>query len=274
MRYKSELTASLNNTARGNSNREPGVDVLHEGQYVYCIIETDEARNFGPLGIGDRGDAVTTIAYKDLSAVVSSVPMTKYVVSKKTMLAHEKVIEAVMCGYTVLPVRFYTVAPNAEDIRNLLRNRYSEFKRLIRELDNKVELGLKCLWRDMNAIFRETEKETKAAGARGAEIKSLLDDEAGKKPAEHIIKLALQEKKVRESEVLLQPLKRISRDFCLNRTYGDDMLMNAAFLIDKAREKAFDSEVEQLAARYKDRIEFRYIGPAPPYSFVNIVVEQ
>lgn len=266
--------APLNDMLEEMEAKGASTGLLREGQYIYCIIGTDEAGNFGPIGIGDRGDAVTTIAYKDLSAVVSSVPMTKYVVSSKTMLAHEKVVETVMRDYTVLPVRFYTVAPSAEDIRNLLRRRYFEFKKLLRELEHKVELGLKCLWRDMNAIFREIEKETKAAGARGAEIKPLPDDEAGKKPAEQVIKLALQEKKVRESELLLQPLKRMSSDFCLNRTYGDDMLMNAAFLIDKAREKAFDSEVEQLAARYKDRIEFKYVGPAPPYSFVNIVVEQ
>jgi len=59
----------------------------------------------------------------------------------------------------------------------------------------------------------------------------------------------------------------------LNQTYGDDMLMNAAFLVDKSREKEFDNEVARLAAQYEGRIEFKYIGPAPPYSFVNIVVE-
>ena len=77
---------------------------MQEGQYLYCIIGTGEARNFGPIGIGGRGDPVTTIAYRDLSTVVSSVPMSKYVVSKEIMLDHEKVIEAVMKDYTVLPV--------------------------------------------------------------------------------------------------------------------------------------------------------------------------
>jgi hypothetical protein len=57
-------------------------------------------------------------------------------------------------------------------------------------------------------------------------------------------------------------------------TYGDDMLMNAAFLVDRTREKEFDGEVKELAARYNGTIEFKYVGPAPPYSFVNIVVEQ
>lgn len=227
-----------------------------EGQYVYCVIETGGARNFGPIGIGERGDAVITIAYRDLSTVVSSVPMNKYVVSSKTISAHERVIEMVMRDYTVLPVRFYTVAPNAEDIRNLLRRRYPEFKRLLREMDNKVELGLKCRWRDMNTVLKEVVEESKNRNA-----------------TDQIIKLALQDKKAREGEPIIQQLKKISGNFCLNQTYGDDMLMNAAFLVDKSREKEFDNEVARLAARYEGRIVFKYIGPAPPYSFVNIAIE-
>jgi len=227
-----------------------------EGQYVYCVIETGGARNFGPIGIGERGDAVITIAYRDLSTVVSSVPMNKYVVSSKTISTHERVIEMVMRDYTVLPVRFYTVAPNAEDIRNLLRRRYPEFKRLLREMDNKVELGLKCLWRDMNTVLKEVVEESKNRNA-----------------TDQIIKLALQDKKAREGEPIIQPLRKISGNFCLNQTYGDDMLMNAAFLVDKSREKEFDNEVARLAAQYEGRIMFKYIGPAPPYSFVNIAIE-
>ena len=235
--------------------------MVEEGQYVYCIIGTGEARNFGPIGIGDQGNPVTSIAYRDLGAVVSSVPMTRYVVSKETMLTHEKVIEIVMRDYTVLPVRFYTVAPNAEEVRSLLRRRYQEFKKLLRELDNKVELGLKALWRDMNTIFAEIVAE---------------DEEAGQKrgAVDEMIKLALCNRTAREREALLLPLRRICGDLCLNKTYGDDMLMNVAFLVDRDREREFDSEVQKLTTQYSDRIEFKYVGPAPPYSFANIVVKE
>jgi len=91
-----------------------------EGKYLYGIIATDEARNFGPIGIGGRGDEVGTIAYRDLSAVVSNSPMTRYVLGKENLLAHERVIERVMKEFTVLPVRFCTVAANAEEIRRLV----------------------------------------------------------------------------------------------------------------------------------------------------------
>ena len=249
---------------------------MPEGQYVYCIVGTSETRNFGPIGIGDRGDPVTTIAYRDLGAVVSSIPMTKYVVSKENMISHEKVIEAVMKDHTLLPVRFYTVAPNAEEIRSLLRRRYLEFKKLLRELDNKVELGLKAFWRDMNAIFQEIAKENEEIKESRAKTTSCstkkIDQDKG--ALGKMLKVALEHKKAKEKEALLKPLRQLSSDSCLNMTYGDDMLLNVAFLVDRVREKEFDGEVEELAARYNGRIEFKYVGPVPPYSFVNIVVEE
>lgn len=239
---------------------------MAEGLYVYCVIGTGEARNFGTLGIGGRGDPVMNIAYQDLSAVVSTVPMDKYVVGQETMLAHEKVLEKVMLDYTVLPVRFYTIAPNAEDIRNLLRTRYSEFKKLLRELDNKVELGLKALWKDMNEVLRDVVGES--LPGEGAEA----GPSAGLNTNTRELRLALEPKKESVRGVLLQPFKGIAVDLCLNRTYGDDMIMNAAFLVDRSREREFDSKVDQLSAEHGDTIAFKYVGPAPPYSFVNIMI--
>lgn len=247
--------------------------MAEEGKYIYCIIETDEERNFGPIGIGGRGDEVVTIPYRDLSAVISNSPMTKYVISRENLTAHEMVIEKVMRDYTVLPVRFCTIALNAEEIRRLLENRYIEFKHLLRDMDNKIELGVKALWRDMDLIFQEITNENE-------EIK-ILKERVLKSPRQayynkiavgEMVQSALEAKKNREGEEILSVLRKISVDYRTNRTYGDRMLLNAVFLVDKGREKEFDSRMDELDAKYKGRIKFSYVGPAPPYNFVNITI--
>ena len=48
--------------------------------------------------------------------------------------------------------------------------------------------------------------------------------------------------------------------------------MNAAFLVDKGREKEFDNIMDELSDEYQDRIEFLYAGPLPVFNFVNIVI--
>jgi len=246
-----------------------------EGQYVYCIIESNEGRNFGPIGMGERGDIVSTIGFNDISAVISSSPMTKYVINRENMTTHEKVIEEVMNDYTVLPVRFCTIAASAEEVRNLLRRRQSEFKGLLRDMDNKVEMGLKALWKDVSQIFneigeknQEIRKLKKKAEERAGKGNNTLKIDLGK-----AVKEALENKKTDETRSVVKMFKRTAIDVKTNDVFGDSMFMNAAFLIDRTREKEFDFLVEDLAKKYDDRAKFKYVGPAPPFNFVNIVVK-
>jgi len=246
-----------------------------EGKYIYCIIPTKQERNFGPIGIGGRGDEVLTIGYNDLSMVVSSHPVTKFVVNSDNMLAHEKVIEEVMKEFgSVLPVRFGTLAASADEIRNLLDRRYREFKNCLKDMDHKVELGVKGIWKNMPVIFKEIvegNKEIKKA-------KTKIQKDTGKKnvPAKMEVGKevfeALQKKKEKETDLIVDALRRTSYDHKINKTVGDEMFINAAFLVDKGREKEFDNIMDDLTEKYKDRIKFMYAGPLPVFNFVNIVI--
>ena len=246
---------------------------MAEGLYVYGVIGTGETRNFGPIGIGGRGDPVTNIVFGNLSAVVSSVSMDRYVVGRETMLAHQRVVEKVMADHTVLPVRYYSVAPNAEDIRSLLRTRHAEFEKALRELDNTVELGLKALWKDMDKTLARILGGLGAGPGRsgGHEPGEDRGSEAGIGPQ---ARAALDRENAEQREVLLLPLRTVSKDLRLQRTYGDDMIMNGTFLVDRALEREFDGRVQQLEGSHGDEIEFRYIGPAPPYGFVNLRIRE
>ena len=50
------------------------------------------------------------------------------------------------------------------------------------------------------------------------------------------------------------------------------MVVNAAFLVDKSRVPEFDQAVNKLDEQLGKRIALKYVGPAPPYNFVNIIV--
>ncbi len=246
-----------------------------EGKYVYCIIGTKQERNFGPIGIGRRGDEVLTIGYDDLSMVVSNHPMAKLVVNLENILAHEKITEEVMREFdSVLPVRFGTIASSADEIRNLLGRRFREFKNSLRDMDHKVELGVKGLWKNMDEIFKEIVEVSK--GIKTAKEKILND--TGKKNTEakrevgKMVEQALARKKEKEAEKIVRALRRTSFDYKLNKTIDDEMFMNAAFLVDKGREKEFDNIMDDLSEQYKERILFMYAGPLPVFNFVNITI--
>ena len=246
-----------------------------EGKYIYCIIGTDQERNFGSIGIGGRGDEVLTIGYNDLSMVVSSHPITKFVVDRDGLLAHEKVIEKVMGEFdSVLPVRYGTIAASADEVRNLLDRRYREFKNALRDMDHKIELGVKGVWKNMDVIFNEIldenrpikkEKEKIQNGKEKKQVQSKM--QVGKK-----VKEALEKKKQDEVEKIVDTLRRTAVEHKLNNTIGDEMFINASFLVDKGREKEFDNIMDDLSEKYEDRIKFIYAGPLPVFNFANIVI--
>ncbi len=246
-----------------------------EGKYLYCIIAGNEYRGFGPIGIGGRGDVVSTIGYQDISAVISSTPMNQYVIDQENMLCHEKVIETVMKDFTVLPVRFCTIASSAEELRTMLRQRHSELKGLLKDMDNKFEMGLKAVWKNMHQIYQEIVDDSPAI----RELKQKADA-SPETPADPIrielgraVKEALDRKKERESARMIPAFKKIILDVKLNRLVGDSMVLNAAFLIDRSREKAFDLVIGDLQEKLDDRMLLKYVGPAPLFHFVNLVMK-
>jgi len=245
-----------------------------EGKYIYCIIETKQERNFGPIGIGQRGNEVMTIGYDDLSMVVSNYPITKITASKENMLTHQKVIEEVMAEFdSVLPVRFGTIACGADEVRNLLDRRYREFKTALRDMDHKIELGVKGIWTSMETVFAGIVQENETI----RNLKKVVEGQNNesiqvKMRVGRLVKQALDKKKEKQTEEIVERLRRTSVEHKLNETIGDEMFMNAAFLVDKGREKEFDNIMDDLGDEYKDRIKFMYAGPLPVFNFVNIVI--
>ncbi|MFH0931610.1 MAG: GvpL/GvpF family gas vesicle protein, partial [Candidatus Zixiibacteriota bacterium] len=121
-----------------------------EGKYIYCVIdfkEGDPEKNFGPLGLGDRGDELRSLSYKDVAVVISNSPIKKYPVCRENCLGHQQAVEAVMKeGFTVLPVRYCTIAEDETQVKKILKRDYERFKDLLLKMENKVELGLKAIF--------------------------------------------------------------------------------------------------------------------------------
>jgi hypothetical protein len=249
-------------------------EMQKEGKYIYCVIETKHERNFGPIGIGGRGDEVLTIGYDDLSMVISNHPLARVTVNRENMLAHQKVIEQVMTEFdSVLPVQFGTVACSADEIRDLLDRRYREFKSALIDMDHKVELGVKGIWKDMRPIFAEIVEENKTIKKLKQTIeRNRSQDAKSKTNVGRLVKEALEKKKEKQAKEVVDRLRRTSYEHKLNATSGDEMFMNAAFLVGKGREKEFDNIMDELSDEYEERMGFMYAGPLPVFNFVNIVI--
>ena len=247
------------------------------GKYLYCIIPCQEERTFDAVAIGSEDGVVHTVCHKGLTVVVSDSPVKQYESTRKNMMAHERVVETIMREFTLLPVRFGTVTDSTstlEDVEKLLSTRFEEFNRLLRDMEGKVELGLKAFWRDEKAVFEEIVAEN-------ADIRRLRKSLSGKPPEAirfegiplgRMVKEALDRKRSQEAAKILLPLQPIAQRVRENDTLVDRAIVNAAFLVDRKREQDFDQAIRRLDEKLGNRVAFKYVGPVPSYNFVNIVV--
>jgi hypothetical protein len=247
-----------------------------EGCYIYGIIGASHRQEFGPIGIGGRGDVVYTLPYRDIAAIISRSPIVKYPVSRENTIAHAKVLEKAGEEYTVLPVRFCTISENDEVIiEKLLKTRYQEFVHLLRKMFGKSELGVRARWIDLNAIFTELVEENKDIKALKDSL--LIEKNDQRKYANSIkigqmVQEALAEKRKREAEELLEALRPLSLDCKEIPFYGDMNIVNAVFLVNREKEHYFDQKVNELEKFYENRKHLKYISSRVPYNFVQIVV--
>lgn len=246
--------------------------MTEKGKYIYCIIQCDGEREFAVNGID--GERVYTINEGDLAAVVSDLSTSKYSITPGNIRAHELVIEEVMKDFTVLPMGFSYVAKDAQQIKErVLKAKFDRLHRLLSEMDNKVELGVKALWQE-ERIYAEIADSNPRIRRLRRKIANKPPDTTREEQTElgRLVQAALSKRREREAKEMLTPLESLAVDKRLNKIMSPTMIFNASFLVNKDREPEFDKAVNELDERYGGEIKFIYAGPLPPYDFVDMAI--
>jgi hypothetical protein len=244
---------------------------IRDGKYIYCIIDSDRPWSFGPLGIGGRGDDLYTICFHDISAVVSDAPLKKYRVSRENSLAHEKAIETAMTRHTVLPVRFATVAEDREKVKRILEREHDKFKEMLNDVKDRTELGLKALFKE-KAVYRDILEKYEDIRLLKEKLATLAPEKSHYQRVQigRMVEEALEKEKQIIKTDILNTLEPLATEVKTNDTYGELMILNAAFFVEKKKEADFDREVQGLDERYNEKITFKYVGPLPPFNFIDV----
>jgi len=245
------------------------------GKYLYCIVKEKKPQNFHFLG--QEGKAVYTVHFGDLAMVVSDTVKEEYHFIKEYLTGHQKVIEEVMRkGYDVLPISFGTVAPSIEYVKEkLLKAKVKELIETFPLIEERIELGLKVFWKDMPGIFQEIVKENKEIQIAKKEAEKNSSQFKIAKVGE-LVQKALEIKRQKEIIKILTPLKKLAVDFKerehirQREILKDSMILSSAFLVPKENEDEFDRRVESFIRKYERRMRFIYVGPIPPFNFVEL----
>ncbi len=247
--------------------------VNEQGRYLYGIIESAKRMEFGPVGVPGGDPLVATVHHRDLGACVSNYPADVPIkADREHCLAHERVLEAIMKRFTILPFEFGTVAPTEQDVVKLLSRHRNRIKLTLRRLHGRVEVGVKAFWKSFEMAAQEVVKEHAAIAHYRREIaaKSLEGTYQDRIRIGEMVAAALDEKRKRDAAELMKALKRSAVNAAPGATIGDTMVLNAAFLIRKVDFPRFEQTLKTLGKRLDGRLDFKYSGPLPPYSFTGI----
>lgn len=242
---------------------------MTNGVYLYCIIDADNTQCLGSIGL--YGGEVHTLAFKDLSAVVSEMPFKEIHPGVDEINTHQKVVDQSRERWATLPVRFGTLFKNSEGLRQYLIKSYKELKPKIIKFKNKDEYGIKVIFdsndlsklkidTDGNSEIRKIKKEISTASEGTSYFLKLRMDEAVRVDAL---------KKIDEIRGdIHEQLSKVAVSSSVLRSDLAQIIMNSSYLIDRSKKDVFDLQVNKMREKYEGcGITVHSSGPWAPYSF-------
>ena len=266
--------------------------------YIYAITAQPEVR--WPALRGLEGAPVFGLRYGDLAAAVSRVSSGAIPPTEDNVWKHESVVEAMMNSRTVLPLRFGTVLEGGRAMQDVMTEHYDDFAADLNRLCGRVEVGLRVLKEEgpeerRSSCDRSESGPSAPAACDGPDSPSvsarrssrpLLEVPEGERPpygSGRAYLLARGEDERRERAVREQaeslaaelhaPLESLAALSTHRVLASPQMLLTAAYLLDRAQLAPFRAEVETLSRDYP-HLRFLLTGPWPPYSFVTTAVSR
>ena len=254
-----------------------------QGMYIYGILNSNASLQLSiPKELlleENESNGVYTIAYQGISALVRDSEIVDYTHMRKDVLArlligHQTVIERIMTAQdTIIPMRLGTIAQDETEVRDILSKGYNLIREIFERISNKIEIDITATWGDLAAIIKEAgeEKEIKEFKEK------LLSNPKGINADDQMkigfmLKNELDKKRDNYACQIQEALKTVSPDFKAHELMDDKMVVNIAFLIDKDKRDGFDKKVEELNAKFNEKLNFRCVGPLPPYSFYTLEI--
>jgi hypothetical protein len=244
-----------------------------KSKYIYGIINESLPKRFVFNGVGEA--EVYTINHQKIAAIVSDIEFSEIDPTRKNVQAHTLVQDNLIKEYTLLPMAFGMVAASPEEVQRLLEKNYEGLTGELSRLAGNVEVELKLYW-DQETIIKEIQSDNREFSGIKDKIKatsSLQEKRNLMIEAGRMVDSIVLAWKSKYADMVFNVLKELSHQAKMNNPVGLKNFLNASFLIDKNREGNFKEQVYNLDTKFQGKVNFKYVGPMPPYNFVELKLE-
>ncbi len=231
--------------------------------YLYGIIDSPE-----PVNYRCSGRNIFTVAYNEVSALVSLGEGFMARVNEENVIIHGEVLKGVMENHALLPVRFGTLLGGKGDVEGLLTRNYHQFLTSLKEVRGMVEMSVRALW-------NITEAEEKCRQMNNGSYS--LEDLTGKpgtsflmqKKRQLFLERCLKNAAEIPAEEIHRWLSRAAVKHIKRVLPSPAMFFHGSYMINRGHAGGFGSEFSSLRENYP-QYKFLLSGPWPLYSFVSI----
>jgi hypothetical protein len=214
--------------------------------YVYAVA--DAASDLDGLR-GVRDSVLRAVRHEEVEAVVSDLDSGLTEISEDDLWAHETVVEELMEGGAVLPMRFGTVVAGDSELVALLRDHAVQLQDGLKRVRGAVEVGVRALLEEAGPSMPEPRPET---------------------GSDYLLGRVESHRRAREGAQLIHDtLSTLARESSFRVREEGAAQLQSSYLVDRDSIESFSQRVEELD---RDRVAAALIctGPWPPYSFTDV----
>jgi hypothetical protein len=215
--------------------------------YVYAIADSAFPCT---VTTGLHGAPLRALEWGPVKALVSEHAVAPEP-DEDLLWVHERVVEELMEGATILPMRFGSTVDRPEALLAMLEQRGDEFIASLERVRGAVELSVRA---QLPSVTESVDAESRLTRHFGPGTTYLLERARHQRRGEEAV------------ELIHRPLAALARRSVQKVGSGDPHGFKAAYLVDDGAVEAFAERVENLNATLGDR-KVSCTGPWPPYSF-------
>jgi Gas vesicle synthesis protein GvpL/GvpF len=242
-----------------------------QGTYVYGVVRS--GTKLGDIGRGDGEiPEVRLVENGELAAIVSPAGGEDEAAVRDSVMAHARVLATAIEQSPVAPMRFGMVFPDDDSVRkDLLDARHDELASLLEQLEGHVQMTLKVNYREDAVLTDIVAGDPEIARLREA-TRGSSDEAASYNDRVRLgeqVYTAIEQRRQSDANEIMARLAPLAVNSLVDQLEKDYMVVNAPFLVERARLQEFEETVEELARERMELMSFRLLGPMPAYHFVS-----
>lgn len=240
------------------------------GVYVYGVVPTSTTTPVALPGVGGTDHPVRRVDGTAVAALVSDVDAGP-IGRARDVRAHWRVLDELAARMTVLPLRFGTVMSDDAAVRDeFLEPNQQGLRETLAWLDGRVQLTIRA-FHDEDRLLAEIVTSIAEAKRLRDRIRQLPEAATyyDRIRLGEIVATEIGRRREHDTAFVLDRLAPLAVASKEETRATKETAVNAAFLVERDKTDAFSDAVKALADELDGRLQLRYVGPLPPYSFAD-----